>query len=109
MASGMFKTVMDEAIKFQGWPYVWAGADADTGFDCSGLVMWSYRKANINLPRTAQEQYKATQRVEEKMCNRVIWYSLLELRTMPLFLTLGLLQEMAKCITVIAQELNMMI
>ncbi|GAB6537121.1 bifunctional lytic transglycosylase/C40 family peptidase [Bacillus cereus] len=66
VASGMFKTVMDEAIKFQGWPYVWAGADADTGFDCSGLVMWSYRKANINLPRTAQEQYKATQRVEEK-------------------------------------------
>ncbi|QWI25643.1 CHAP domain-containing protein (plasmid) [Bacillus mycoides] len=66
MADGMFKTVMDEAIKYQGWPYVWAGDDPNTGFDCSGLVMWSYRKANINIPRTAQEQYKATQRVEEK-------------------------------------------
>ncbi|RQW65316.1 NlpC/P60 family protein, partial [Listeria sp. SHR_NRA_18] len=33
------------------------------GFDCSGLMQWSFKRAGINLPRTAQEQYAFTQRV----------------------------------------------
>ena len=38
-----------------GTPYVWGGA-APGGFDCSGLVQWTYAQVGINLPRTAQEQ-----------------------------------------------------
>src|SRR5215467_10101735 len=33
-----------------GHPYVWGGTGP--GYDCSGLVMMSYRHAGINLPRT---------------------------------------------------------
>jgi peptidoglycan DL-endopeptidase CwlO len=43
------------AIGKMGVPYVW-GAVGPNAFDCSGLVMWSYRKQGINLPRTAAQQ-----------------------------------------------------
>jgi hypothetical protein len=46
-----------------GMPYVYGGESPQTGFDCSGLVQWVYAQIGINLPRTAQAQYDATQRV----------------------------------------------
>ncbi|MER6067712.1 NlpC/P60 family protein [Streptomyces sp. NPDC001817] len=38
-----------------GRPYVW-GASGPSGFDCSGLMQWSYAHAGVQLPRTSQEQ-----------------------------------------------------
>ncbi|WP_308188800.1 C40 family peptidase [Streptacidiphilus sp. ASG 303] len=46
----------------RGAPYVY-GAAGPTRFDCSGLVMWSYRKAGKTLPRTAQAQYNRTHHI----------------------------------------------
>jgi cell wall-associated NlpC family hydrolase len=54
------QTVMNEALKYQGWTYVFGGDNPNTSFDCSGLVQWCYGKAGINLPRVAQAQYDAT-------------------------------------------------
>ncbi|MDO0928075.1 NlpC/P60 family protein [Streptomyces sp. TG1A-8] len=45
-----------------GRPYVW-GANGPSGFDCSGLMQWSYGHAGIHLPRTSQEQRYAGRRV----------------------------------------------
>ncbi|MGY9068333.1 C40 family peptidase, partial [Streptomyces sp. CAS3] len=45
-----------------GRPYVW-GANGPSGFDCSGLMQWSYAHAGIQLPRTSQEQRFAGRRV----------------------------------------------
>lgn len=39
-----------------GSPYVW-GATGPSTFDCSGLMMWSYRQAGLSIPRTSREQY----------------------------------------------------
>ncbi|MFF8730882.1 NlpC/P60 family protein [Streptomyces sp. NPDC015171] len=45
-----------------GRPYVW-GASGPSGFDCSGLMQWSYQHAGIQLPRTSQEQRFAGRQV----------------------------------------------
>ncbi|MFE9257180.1 NlpC/P60 family protein [Streptomyces sp. NPDC006879] len=45
-----------------GKPYVW-GATGPSGFDCSGLMVWSYRQAGISLPRTSQAQRFAGRRI----------------------------------------------
>ena len=46
-------------------PYVWGGA-TPSGFDCSGLVMYSFAQVGVNLPRTSGGQYNATARVPVK-------------------------------------------
>ncbi|WP_371659326.1 NlpC/P60 family protein [Streptomyces sp. NBC_00280] len=45
-----------------GSPYVW-GSNGPSGFDCSGLMQWSYAKAGVSLPRTSQAQRYAGQQV----------------------------------------------
>jgi len=49
--------IVRSALGFLGTPYRWGGPSAQTGFDCSGLVMTSYRLSGLALPRTSREQY----------------------------------------------------
>jgi cell wall-associated NlpC family hydrolase len=51
-----------EAYKHIGTPYHFGGSQPG-GFDCSGLVQYAYGRAGVTLPRTAQQQYDATERV----------------------------------------------
>lgn len=38
-----------------GRPYAWGAAGPDR-FDCSGLVVWSFARAGVTVPRTSQAQ-----------------------------------------------------
>ncbi len=40
-----------------GVPYVYAGATPGVGFDCSGLTMWAWAQAGVQLEHGATEQY----------------------------------------------------
>jgi cell wall-associated NlpC family hydrolase len=59
-------TLSTKALKIaaakKGAPYVY-GAAGPSRFDCSGLVMWSFKKAGKKLPRTAQAQYNKTRHI----------------------------------------------
>ncbi|WP_338675104.1 C40 family peptidase [Streptomyces sp. SCSIO 30461] len=50
------------AASKKGAPYGY-GATGPSSFDCSGLVLYSYRKAGRSLPRTAQAQYNRTRHI----------------------------------------------
>lgn len=52
--------IMNEALKYKGFPYVFGGSTPETSFDCSGLTQWCYGKAGIVLSRVAQAQYDET-------------------------------------------------
>ena len=54
------------AMGFLGVPYKWGGTDADTGFDCSGFVVSVYQQSiGLLLPRKAEQQAAATQKIEQ--------------------------------------------
>lgn len=72
------QVIMNEALKYEGYPYVFGGSTPTTSFDCSGLTQWSYAKAGIQLPRVAQAQYDATQHIplsEAKAGDLVFFHS----------------------------------
>ncbi|MFH8803614.1 NlpC/P60 family protein [Streptomyces sp. NPDC017936] len=60
--SGRAAAAVAAARSALGRPYVW-GANGPTGFDCSGLMQWSYARAGVFLPRTSQAQAHAGRRV----------------------------------------------
>ena len=44
------------AVKMVGTAYRYGGAAPSVGFDCSGLVHYSFRQAGVPLPRNTEEQ-----------------------------------------------------
>ncbi|MFF3336743.1 NlpC/P60 family protein [Streptomyces sp. NPDC002888] len=61
-ASGRAAAAVAAARSALGKPYVW-GANGPSGFDCSGLMQWSYAQAGASLPRTSQAQRYAGRQV----------------------------------------------
>jgi len=51
------EVVVETALAFRGTPYRLGGAAPDAGFDCSGLVYFSFRHHLIDVPRTVVEQF----------------------------------------------------
>ncbi|MFE2700816.1 C40 family peptidase [Streptomyces mirabilis] len=79
--SGRVRTVLAAALSQRGVPYSWGGGNANgpstgiccspsgksgadiTGFDCSGLTLYAYAKAGVQLPRTAAAQARVGKRI----------------------------------------------
>ncbi|NBM17688.1 C40 family peptidase [Streptomyces sp. GC420] len=53
---------LNVAAAKKGSPYKY-GATGPYRFDCSGLTLYSYKKAGKSLPRTAQQQYNKTRHI----------------------------------------------
>jgi cell wall-associated NlpC family hydrolase len=53
------------ALHEVGVPYVWGG-ESPSGFDCSGLVRWSYLHVGIDLPHSSYALYDQGRRVPRR-------------------------------------------
>lgn len=53
----------DYALGLVGIPYRFGGSSPSTGFDCSGLVQFSFREADVALPRMTGQQRYASSRI----------------------------------------------
>ncbi|MFD8573485.1 NlpC/P60 family protein [Streptomyces sp. NPDC059639] len=81
-SSDQATTAVDAAKAMIGKPYSWGGGNSSgpstgtccspkgrsgkstVGFDCSGLTLYAYAQAGIALPRTATQQYAASEPVK---------------------------------------------
>ncbi|HET9381028.1 MAG TPA: C40 family peptidase [Streptomyces sp.] len=61
-AATLAKKALRIAAAKKGSPYRW-GATGPHRFDCSGLTLYSFRKAGKRLPRTAAQQYNRTRHI----------------------------------------------
>jgi cell wall-associated NlpC family hydrolase len=61
-AVSLIRRIIGLAMSLQGVPYVFGGTSPG-GFDCSGFVQYVFRNAGLNLPRMADEQYYAVNKV----------------------------------------------
>ena len=55
MITGNAADVVRTALDAIGTPYQWGGTAAN-GFDCSGLIQYSYAQHGIRLPRMSRDQ-----------------------------------------------------
>ena len=53
----MQEAVVSYAESQIGTPYVYGGDTPQSGFDCSGLVVWAYGLAGVVVPRVANDQW----------------------------------------------------
>jgi len=52
-------SIVAEALKYEGAPYLLGGMDPNTGIDCSAFTQLVFKEAkNINLPRSTEEQWE---------------------------------------------------
>ncbi|OFZ59196.1 MAG: hypothetical protein A2328_04950 [Bdellovibrionales bacterium RIFOXYB2_FULL_36_6] len=56
--SNQRKIITQYAINSLGFSYQWGGLSPDTGFDCSGLIVYTHQMADIIVPRTASAQFE---------------------------------------------------
>ena len=77
--SARVNKVVDTAKSLLGTPYVWGGDSiTDGGFDCSGLVQYTFKSLGYNLNRISIDQSKQGQNVakENLQAGDLVFYSL---------------------------------
>lgn len=54
-SGGLGERAVREVLKYQGIPYLWGGT-TPSGFDCSGLMQYVYRRLGVEIGRSTYDQ-----------------------------------------------------
>ncbi|WP_318246497.1 peptidoglycan-binding protein [Guptibacillus algicola] len=74
--SGSF-SVMDliaDASEFIGTPYTWGGNTPQSGFDCSGFLVYVFKKQGVSLPRTMAQMWNVTTPVSSPSVGDIVYF-----------------------------------
>jgi cell wall-associated NlpC family hydrolase len=63
-------SVAELAMDMIGTPYRYGGANPKQGFDCSGLVFYTFSQTGLSIPRTSQAQFKAARKISIEQADR---------------------------------------
>ena len=75
LADETFATMIAEAEKYLGYPYVFGGSSPSTSFDCSGFVCWVVNHSGWNVGRiTAQGLYNYCTRTSTPHPGDLVFY-----------------------------------
>lgn len=58
--------LVEVARSMLGTPYRYGGDSPRNGFDCSGLVQYTYQQAGLDIPRTTGQQYRSVQHIPSR-------------------------------------------
>lgn len=61
--SGIANLAADHAASMVGRPYAYGGRSPASGFDCSGLVQYSYQRAGLRVPRETTDLLRYGRRI----------------------------------------------
>jgi cell wall-associated NlpC family hydrolase len=65
---GINDSIIATATEAMGRPYTYGGTGEDgEGFDCSGLIQYSYGKHGIELPRRSTDQAREGRKIERRL------------------------------------------
>ena len=65
---GLNDSIIATATEAMGRPYTYGGTGEDgKGFDCSGLIQYSYAKHGIELPRRSTDQAREGRKIERRL------------------------------------------
>ncbi|WP_162287830.1 LysM peptidoglycan-binding domain-containing protein [Indiicoccus explosivorum] len=74
-SSSAYSAVADIAKQYIGVPYVWGGS-TPSGFDCSGFIYYSLKKAGVNVSRTnAAGFYNMADKVSSPQPGDLVFFS----------------------------------
>lgn len=69
------KKVVEQAINQIGKEYQLGGVSPKDGFDCSGLVFYTYLQAGKLLPRKSEDQYIYSQKIKQPKQGDLVFFS----------------------------------
>ena len=65
---GINDSIIATATQAMGRPYTYGGTGEDgEGFDCSGLIQYSYAKHGVELPRRSTDQAREGRKIERRL------------------------------------------
>ena len=71
-----FATILKEAEKYLGFPYVWGGSSPSTSFDCSGFVSYVYNQCGWDFGRLgAQGLYNISTRTSSPKPGDLVFFT----------------------------------
>ncbi|WP_273831829.1 peptidoglycan-binding protein [Guptibacillus sedimenti] len=64
-----------DASEFIGVPYTWGGNTPQSGFDCSGFLVYVFKNQGISLPRTMAQMWNVTDSVSSPSVGDIVYFT----------------------------------